>query len=122
MRLYVDQMFRIDFAEGLRADGHDVLRTAEAGQSSADDAEVLDRAIELQRTLITLDEHFGDWAVLPLEKHPGVIRLKTHPTTTANALKLLRPFLAGHDQEEFRNHLIILSPGSERWIKTAANT
>ena len=50
------------------------------------------------------------------------LRLKTHPTTTANALRLLRPFLAGHDQEEFRNHLIILSPGSERWIKTAANT
>jgi hypothetical protein len=23
------------------------------------------------RTLITLDEHFGDWAVLPLSVHPG---------------------------------------------------
>jgi len=44
MRLYVDQMFRVDFAEGLRAEGHDVLRTAEAGQSNADDAEVLDLA------------------------------------------------------------------------------
>lgn len=118
MKLYLDQMFRVDLAELLRSEGHDVLRSAEAGQSTADDAEILRRAIDKGRTLVTLDEHFGDWAVLPLDRHPGVIRLKTYPTTTANAAKLLLPFLAAHDQEEFRNHLIILSRAAERWIKT----
>jgi hypothetical protein len=24
--------------------------------------------------------HFGDWIVLPLSRHPGVIRLKVDPT------------------------------------------
>jgi len=119
MKLYLDQMFRVDLAELLRRQGHDVLRAAEAGQSTADDAEILQRAIDEQRTLVTLDEHFGDWAVLPLDRHPGVIRLKTHPTTTANVARLLLPFLAAHDREELRDHLIILSRATERWVNTA---
>ena len=118
MRLYLDQMFRIDLATRLRSKGHDVLRAAEAGQATVDDAEILQLAIDEDRTLITLDEHFGDWAVLPLDKHPGVVRLKIHPTTTEGAARLFLPFLETHDQEELRNHLVILTRTSERWIKT----
>jgi predicted nuclease of predicted toxin-antitoxin system len=119
MNLYVDQMFRTDFAELLRARGHDVLRASEAGQATADDAEILQTVIEAGRVLVTLDEHFGNWAVLPLTLHPGVIRLKIHPSTTAEAAKLLFPFLEQHEQSEFENHLIILSRSIERWVKTA---
>ncbi|MCC6126755.1 MAG: DUF5615 family PIN-like protein [Pirellulales bacterium] len=119
MNLYVDQMFRTDFAELLRANGHDVLRASEVGQATADDAVILQTAIQAGRVLITLDEHFGNWAVLPLKRHPGVIRLKIHPTTTVEAAKLLLPFLEKHEQCEFENNLLILSGSVERWIKTA---
>ena len=121
MRLYLDQMLRVDLAELLRSAGHDVLRATEAGQSTADDAQILNRAIDDGRILVTLDEHFGDWAVLPLDKHPGVIRLKIHPTTTSKAAKLLLPFLPSHKQEEFQDHLVILSRVAERWIKTSVD-
>lgn len=33
MKLYLDQMFRVDLAQLLRFKGHDVLRAFEAGQS-----------------------------------------------------------------------------------------
>jgi predicted nuclease of predicted toxin-antitoxin system len=95
------------------------LRASEAGQATADDAEILQTAIQAGRVLVTLDEHFGNWAVLPLSRHPGVIRLKTHPSTTAEAAILLLPFLELHEQCEFENHLIILSKTTERWINTA---
>ena len=85
----------------------------------ADDAEILGFAIREERILITSDEHFGDWAILPLDKHTGVVRVKVHPTTTANVSKLLLPFLSAHDQEEFVDHLVIISRTSERWIETA---
>ncbi|MGA2060679.1 MAG: DUF5615 family PIN-like protein [Thermoguttaceae bacterium] len=121
MKIFLDQMFRAEFAEKLRAEGHDVLRACELGQASADDAAILLKVIEIQRVLITLDEHFGNWAVLPMTKHPGVIRLKIHPATTSEAAKLLIPFLAKHDSDEFQNHLIILSRSTERWINTTNN-
>ena len=92
-RLYLDQMLRLEVAQALRDDGHDVLRASEVGQARADDFQILQKAIAGKRILITLDEHFGDWIVLPLSVHPGVIRLKVNPTTSRNIINLLQPFL-----------------------------
>ena len=119
LRLYLDQMLRLDVGQALRGEGHDVIRTSEVGQARADDYEILQKAIAVNRILITLDEHFGDWVILPLSKHPGVIRLKVHPTTSKNTIKLLLPFLRIHSSEQFKNHLVILSPKRAKWVHTA---
>ena len=118
MKLYLDQMFRVELAHLLRAEGHDVLRAEEAGQARADDAEILEITRSEGRLLVTLDEHFGDWVVLPLSTHPGVLRVKVHPPTTAQVAALTVPFLARHYQVDFVNHLVILSARSVRWVKT----
>ena len=118
MRLFLDQMFRVELAERLRTEGHDVVRASEAGLSRADDADILVQAISQQRVLVTLDGHFGDWAVLPLASHCGVIRLRIHPTTSDNALRVLLPLLAGRTETHFHNQLVIASPARVRWIRT----
>lgn len=79
LKLYLDQMFQVDVAQALRAQGYDVLRASETGHARADDYQILKKAISKNRILITLDEHFGNWVVLPLSSHPGVIRLKVNP-------------------------------------------
>ena len=119
LKLYLDQMLRLDVAQALRNEGHDVMRASEVGQARADDYEILQKAIAENRILVTLDEHFGDWVILPLSKHPGVIRLKINPTTSKNAINLIIPFLRLHSLEQFRNHLVILSPKRTKWIFTA---
>ncbi len=119
LKLYLDQMLQLNVALALRHEGHDIMRSSEVGQARADDHEILQKAIAENRILITLDEHFGDWVVLPLSRHPGVIRLKIHPTTSKNAIKLLIPFLRLHTSEKFRDHLVILSPKRAKWIFTA---
>jgi predicted nuclease of predicted toxin-antitoxin system len=63
------------------------------------------RAINENRILVTLDEHFGDWVILPLSQHPGVIRIKIHQTTSEKVLNLLLPFLRRHTQEQFKDIL-----------------
>jgi predicted nuclease of predicted toxin-antitoxin system len=73
--LYLDQMLREDLAQLLRAEGHDVLRASEVGQRRADDGEILASAQVQGRIVITVDSDFGDWTVLPLKEHLGVIRL-----------------------------------------------
>jgi len=37
LKLYLDQMLRLDVAQALRNEGHDVVRASEVGQSRADD-------------------------------------------------------------------------------------
>jgi predicted nuclease of predicted toxin-antitoxin system len=112
-------MFHLNVAEALRNEGHDVIRASETGLARADDGEILEKAITEDRILITLDEHFGDWVVLPLDKHPGVIRLKINPTTSKKAIELLLPFLRRHTQDQFANFLVILSEKHAKWILTA---
>jgi len=118
-RLYLDQMLRYEVAQALRDEGHDVLRATEVGQARADDHQILQKAISENRVLITLDEHFGDWVILPLSEHSGVIRLKINPTTSNNAIKLLLPFLRLHSSDQFKNYLVILSPKRSKWVYTA---
>ena len=115
----MDQCLRSELAELLRLRGHDVVRAAEAGQARADDALILERAVREERTLVTLDEHFGDWVVLPLSRHFGVIRVKAHPPTTENVAVLLSPLVASRAQADFENRLVIVSPKRIRWIRTA---
>ena len=118
MRFYIDQCVRAELTELLRAQGHDAVRASDVGQARADDAQVLQRAVQEQRILVTLDGHFGDWVVLPLSKHPGVIRVKAHPPTAENVWQVLAPLLANRSHEEFQNRLVIVSPKRARWITT----
>jgi len=117
--LYLDQMITSEVARELRGQGHNVIRASETGQDRSDDRQILEKAISENRILITLDEHFGDWVVLPLSQHPGVIRLKVAPTTSAKILNLLVPFLRVHTPEQFKDHMVILSEKRAKWILTA---
>ena len=119
MRLYLDQCLRSELTEPLRARGYDVIRAAEVGQARADDLLILERSVREKRILVTLDGHFGDWVVLPLSKHFGVIRLKAHPPTVENVVALLLPLLSEHTQADFKNRLVIVSPTRVRWIRTS---
>jgi predicted nuclease of predicted toxin-antitoxin system len=118
VRLFLDQMFRAELAVELQARGHDVIRASDCGLARADDEKVLSQAISQKRVLVTLDGHFGDWAVLPLAEHSGVIRIKVHPTTSKNVLRLLIPLLTGRTEELFANHLVIASENKVRWVQT----
>jgi predicted nuclease of predicted toxin-antitoxin system len=118
-KLLLDQMIDAQVADALDRQGWDVVRVSELGLASADDDQILAMAISQKRVLVTLDEHFGDWSVLPLESHPGVVRLKVSPTTSPNILALLVPFLNEHKARSYADHLVIVKPSSARWIRTS---
>lgn len=118
LRLLLDQMIDSDVAADLRAAGHDVCCVGEVGMKRADDGEILQLAIREGRILVTLDEDFGDWAVLPLDRHPGVIRVKAVPTSTEMIESVLFPFLADCEDQEFSDRLVIVRSTGVRWIRT----
>jgi predicted nuclease of predicted toxin-antitoxin system len=118
LRLLLDQMIDTDVAADLRAAGHDVCCIGELGMRRADDAEILQLAIQENRILVTLDEDFGDWALLPLSRHPGVIRIKAVPTCTEMIESVLFPFLETCGDREFSDHLVIVRSAGVRWIRT----
>lgn len=118
LRLLLDQMLARDVAEALAARGHDVVRVSQLGMDEADDAAILGKASDLARILVTLDEHFGDWTVLPLSRHPGVVRVKAESASSRAILAVLLPFLDAYNGRDFRNKLVIVRPPHVRWITT----
>lgn len=119
MRLFLDQMIDSHVARRVRAEGHDVECASEKGMSRSDDIEILTYCVSSRRVLITLDEHFGDWAVLKLSRHPGVVRLKANPTSGRALGELLLPFLRRNKTRDFSNTLVIVKSSSVRWVVTA---
>ena len=117
-RLLLDQMLDVDVAEELRRHGYDVVRVSDIGMATADDSEILVRAINEARVLVTLDGHFGDWAVLPLETHSGVIRVRVSPTSSSAIVALLLPFLIEHADRDYANQLVIVRSSGVRWVRT----
>ena len=119
MKLFTDQMIAMDVIDSLREAGFDVECTAEKGMSRSDDLEILKYCTDNQRILVTLDEHFGDWTVIKLNKHPGVIRLKVNLANSLMIKDALLPFLKQNIDRQFRNYLVIVKETRVRWIRTA---
>lgn len=117
-RFLLDQMLDADVAVALNQAGFSSVRVSALGMARATDKEILSKSIEQNQILITLDGHFGDWAVLPLKKHMGVIRIKANPATTSNILSVLLPFLSTHGSEDFKDMLVIVSERGVRRVRT----
>lgn len=79
IKLYSNENFPIDIVVELRKLGYDVLTSYEAGQANQGipDEEVLDFAIQHERTIITLNRN--DFIALHLSgiSHKGIIICKT---------------------------------------------
>ena len=82
-RFLLDQMLDADVADALNQQGFSAVRVAALGMTRSADDKILTAAIAAGQTLITLDEHFGDWAVLPLMRtwRSPVWRSKADTTT-----------------------------------------
>lgn len=119
VRLYLDQMFRVEMTMALRSGGHDVIRASEAGHDRADDANILSYCILEKRVLVTLDGHFGDWAILPLKIHPGVVRIRIHPPVFEVVVPRLMDFLSNFSEDQLANRLVILGVSRTRWVQTS---
>jgi predicted nuclease of predicted toxin-antitoxin system len=117
-RFLLDQMLDADVADALNQHGFSALRVSVLGMARSADDEILAAAIEQGQILITLDEDFGDWAVLPLQHHPGVIRVKANPATTRNILSVLLPFLKKYSSVNFKDTLVIISERGIRRVHT----
>jgi hypothetical protein len=88
--LYMDENVPQRLSEELRALGHDVLTVQADGRASRgiDDPEVLARAIELRRTVVTNNRR--DYHVLHRThpQHAGIINYTNDPNRHALALRI----------------------------------
>jgi len=80
--------------DGLRADGHDVLHSREAGLGHLPDREIFARAAADHRVLISFDLDFGDIAASANIEGTGVLLLRLRSPQRLHMLDRLRIAIA----------------------------
>ena len=74
MRLLLDSCVSKFAVEALREKNHDVIWVPEEGEDPGD-TEILNRAYQEERVLVTADKDFGDLVFVFQKPHPAIIRL-----------------------------------------------
>ncbi len=91
MRFLVDAMLSARVAEGLRAAEHDAVHVRALGLARATDAELLTRARQEERVVVSADTDFGFLLASRQDPLPSVVllrRLPSHDPSTIVALLL----------------------------------
>ena len=105
-------------ADHLRLAGHDVVSVAEIMQQ-ADDVDVLTRASEERRILITNDKDFGDLIFRRRRIHHGVVLLRLHDESPANRVRVLSDLMARF-ADRLPSHFTVASESGVR-IRSASS-
>lgn len=92
MSLYADENFPLRVIEELRRLGHDVLTALEDGRANqaVTDADLLARAIELKRALLTLNRQDFKRLHLQIPNHSGIIICTEDPDRVGQAERINR--------------------------------
>ncbi len=95
----------------LRKAGHDVVWAGDWAEDPGDE-EILKRAQNENRILVTLDKDFGELAVAQGKQHSGIIRL-VNISATKQAATCLQVF-AKHAAQLEKSAIVTVQPGKLR--------
>ena len=107
-RFLADENIDQPIVEKLRSEGFDVAAVEEEIKG-ASDSEVLDKAVDEDRVLITFDRDFSN----PEREHPGIIRL-TSVAEYDVIVKVVNQLSQHFTSEDFQDTVVEASPGDYR--------
>jgi len=108
--------------EYLREWGHDVITIKELGMSRASDEDLLNKARETNRLLITRDKDFGGLLFLKEKIATGVIFLRGNPRTFAEVHQELQRLLKEHSEGELKYSFCVVESGRHQIRRLGSST
>jgi len=99
MNFLLDQGLPLSAARLLREAGHDAVHTAEIGLQKSTDAEILDRARQESRVVVTLDADFHTLLALANAADPSVVRIRIESLRAERCLGLILDVVASCQED-----------------------
>ncbi len=116
MRFLVDECTGPRVARWLRSQGHNVVSVYEEARGIPDD-EVIRRAYEESRILITNDKDFGEKVYREGRRHHGIILLRLEDERAQVKIQVLERLLS-HYGEELQDRFVVVT---ERYTRFASS-
>lgn len=114
MRFLVDQDVYEVTVKWLLENDHDVITAKDLDLQRAPDVELLKRAGELDRILLTRDKDFGTLLFLREKPKQGAIRLAISPTTIKAVHEELGNVFENHEPNELKQTFCVVEPNRHR--------
>jgi predicted nuclease of predicted toxin-antitoxin system len=114
MKFLADVNVSITTAQALREQGYDVLHLREEGLHQLSDGEVLARARDEDRVLLTLDQDFGGLLAAGVHPLPNVILFRLRDQTPASLNARLLALLAEREADLAAGALVVVEDARYR--------
>jgi predicted nuclease of predicted toxin-antitoxin system len=115
MKLLLDQGLPRSAASLLRDAGIDTIHTGEIGYATAEDTAIMQKAVQENRIVITLDSDFHTLLALSGAAVPSVIRIRIERLRAEALAHLLQELLADWRDELEAGVAITVQPGRIRF-------
>ncbi|MFZ3166145.1 MAG: DUF5615 family PIN-like protein [Candidatus Methanoperedens sp.] len=106
MRFLVDECTGPAVAQWLRLQNHDVVSVFDEIRG-ADDRNVIQKAYEQNRILITNDKDFGELVFREKKPHKGVILLRLEDEQPANKIVVLQRLIEKYEKSLRGNFIVV---------------
>lgn len=116
MKFLLDQDVYFITGKFLKDLGHDVITASEIKCSSVSDLELLKKAQDYGRLLITRDRDYGN-LVFVKGSGTGVIYLRILPINITSVHKQLERVLTTYSEEELKKAFVVIEPEKYRFRK-----
>ncbi len=117
MRFLVDECTGPAVARWLRRQNHDVISVFDEMRGAAD-GEIIQKACEQNRILITNDKDFGELIFREKKPHKGVILLRLEDERAANKIIVLKNLLEKYEKSIPENFIVV----TETAVRIATKT
>jgi len=114
MVILLDENVSLALAGTLRQTGHEVIAIAETAERGMTDAEVWELAKARRAVLITRDHGFTNPVRFRAQEVEAVIYIRRGNLRSEEEVALVMGFLAAHELDEYKGHLVTLWPGGAR--------
>jgi predicted nuclease of predicted toxin-antitoxin system len=95
-------------ARALRKEGHDVVHLREKGLRRLPDEDIVQKARQEERVILTFDLDFGDLLTAGLHRSPSVILFRLHNQTPSVVTRRLLTLLSERSRDMEEGALIVV--------------
>lgn len=94
--------------------GHDAVHARDYGLQQAKDDLILERALDENRIVLTMDLGFSRQVALSGKAYPGLIIFRLGNVTAQEIAGMFHQVLSAFDEDEIRLHILIIEPDRVR--------